>query len=91
MAIEQVTQKWLDAVMVAFVEDVEVDDLEGVGRTVREGEVNALLATVEDPDPTDVADAIWESIPNGHGNLDDDYLVTLLDVVDLQWDARAVA
>jgi hypothetical protein len=85
MTNASVHQKWLDVVMDTFMEGIETDEREGVGVTVQEADVNAILSRIEDPDPTDVADAIWEAIPNAKDLLDEDHLVDLLDIVDTRW------
>jgi hypothetical protein len=84
-------REWLDGVVAEFVSTIEFDERQGVGTSVREAEVNALLASVDDPDPTDVAEAIWECIPNAKDVLAEDLAVDLLDIVDRRWDDARVS
>jgi hypothetical protein len=82
----RLSESMANDILETFRARLDPEERSGIGKTVNVTGVNRDLERVGDPDPEDVAQAIWESVEGMEDFLEEDHRLELVDLVEDRWE-----
>ncbi len=81
----KLAQEFVEAIVQELLSGIEPDERQGVEGKFNLDQINAELATLDDPDSVDVAEAIWNALEDAD-ELDEDAVGQMADIFDRRWE-----